>query len=249
MAAPEGPREFPATRWTQVRRALAGDEKESGCAMGELCRDYWYPLYAYVRRSGQNPDEAEDLVQSFFLTLLAKKYLEDANPAKGRLRTFLLTALKRFMANDWRNRNTLKRGGGVEMVSIDVDEAEELYRHEPADFANPEDLYEHRWVLALLQGAVDRLRLSYAERGRADAFDLMRDFLDDDGQAGYADLGKQMGVTENTARAAVFRLRQQYRLALQDAIRETLDDPSDSSLQEELGYLKDVLSRQGRSSA
>ncbi len=249
MPVPEGPREFPATRWTQIRRAVGHDTKDAQRALGELCQSYWYPLYAYARRAGQSVDDAEDLVQSFFAKLLEKHYLESADPSKGRLRTFLLTAMKRFMANEWRNQHTLKRGGGVEVFSIDVDEAEESYKHEPVEATTPEDLYERQWINTLLKAAVDKLRASYAERGRAEQFDFMREHLDSDGEAGYAELGRQMNLSENAARAAVHRLRQQYKVALQDQIRETLDEPTDEALQQELGYLLDVLSREQNSRA
>jgi RNA polymerase sigma-70 factor (ECF subfamily) len=230
-----------------VRRAVGQDEKEAHRAMSDLCQAYWFPLYAYARRAGQGQEDAEDLVQAFFAKLLEKNYLEDADPGKGRLRTFLLTALKRYMAKDWRNRHALKRGGWAEVFSIDVDEAEESYRLEPADNTTPEDLYERQWVNSLLKAAIDKLRKNYADRGRGEVFDHMRDYLDSDGEESYAELGQRIGLNENAARAAVFRLRQQYKTALQEQIRETLDNPTDEALQEELGYLLGILGRQSDS--
>src|SRR3954451_18089669 len=160
-SAGESPRPqnyFATTHWTVVMAASRSDTTRARAALDELCHGYWYPLYAYVRRRGSSSEDAEDLTQEFFRTLLEKEYLKAADREKGRFRTFLLVALQRFLANDWDRARALKRGGRLEHVSLDTSCAETQYQVEATNEASPERIYDRRWALALLGRTMARLR-------------------------------------------------------------------------------------------
>ncbi len=186
-----GPRRFATTRWSVVLAAGASRTQRSDRALADLCADYWYPLYAYVRRRGHDPEDARDLTQAFFAKLLEKNGLTSADPARGRFRSFLLTSMRNFLTSEWRRQATLKRGGEVELVSIDYDDAEHRYRVEPASALTPEAIYERRRALALLDRAVDDLRKRYADRGNTELFDILKEYLGaDPGGVPYGELSQ-----------------------------------------------------------
>src|SRR4051812_16272603 len=168
---------FATTRWTVVLRAAQNDSPEALAALTDVCRSYWYPLYAYVRRQGFDPDTAQDLTQEFFAKLIEKNYLAGADRQRGRFRWFLITAFKCFLANEFDRVRAQKRGGGERPLSLDAMTAEERYRHEPADTMNADLIYDRRWALDLLARARHRLEAEYASSEKTRRFELLSQFL------------------------------------------------------------------------
>jgi RNA polymerase sigma-70 factor (ECF subfamily) len=211
-------------------------------SLARLCRIYWYPLYAYVRRRGHSVEDAQDLTQEFFARLLEKRWVADADRTKGRFRTFLLSAMNHFLADEWDKGRAQKRGGGVPLVALDRDTAEARYAQEPVDHTTPERSFEWRWALTMLDEALNRLQSEYEREGRAEWFAALHPCLIGERTAQpYATLATTLGVSENTVKSAVHRLRRRYRLLLRDEIASTLDGPE--TIDEELRYLFAVLSR------
>ncbi|MDP6606513.1 MAG: sigma-70 family RNA polymerase sigma factor [Dehalococcoidia bacterium] len=220
-----GPRQFATTRWSLVVAAGAGRSAQADRALAELCADYWYPLYAFVRRRGHDADDARDLTQAFFTKLLEKNDLKAADPARGRFRSFLLTAMKNFLASEWRRQAAVKRGGGVELVSIDYRDAEDRYQVEPADALTPEAIYERRWALGLLARAVEELRTQYVARGQTELFDTLKGYLGSDpGGVPYGELSRRFEQSEAALRTALSRLRARWRDRLREIVAETVQE-------------------------
>ncbi|HWB60139.1 MAG TPA: sigma-70 family RNA polymerase sigma factor [Chthoniobacteraceae bacterium] len=213
---------FAATRWTLVVAAGQEDAAPAMRALAELCQSYWRPLYAYVRRRGCSPEEAQDLTQEFFARLLAKNYLAGVDRAKGRFRSFLLASLKHFLANEWDRARTLKRGGGRPVVALDALSSEERARIEPADNLSPDKAFERQWALTLLDQALARLRAEYTGDGRGEQFDLLRQFIGADEGESYAAIGEKCGMSEGAVKVAVHRLRRRYRDVLREEIAQTV---------------------------
>jgi len=236
------PRVFPVTQWTVVLAAGGTPSPESAAALERLCSSYWYPLYAFVRRSGYSPEDAEDLTQEFFARLLEHNWIAHADRHKGRFRSFLLMAMKRFLANEWEKGKTLKRGGQVRFVRLQLDAAETRYTREPADTRTPEQLFEKQWALTLLESVLSRLREDYARDGKGALFHALEPCLIGGRETQpYAALGAQLGMTEGAARAAVCRLRERYRECLKEEIGHTVASPAE--VDEELRHLFRVLAR------
>lgn len=236
-----GAREFHTTRWSLVLAVRQGMEATAAReAMTALCRDYWYPLYAFVRRRGHAPHEAEDLTQGFFSTLLEGQRVA-ADPAHGRFRSYLLGALKHYLANEWDRANARKRGGGQRMIEWDGLDAEARYALEPMDEGNAEALYDRRWAMELLDRAMGRLRREFSTRGESKTFETLKgtltgaDIPRDEGAA-------QLGMTEGALKVAVHRLRKRYRELIRSEIAETTETADE--VDEEMRYLVTVL-RQG----
>jgi RNA polymerase sigma factor (sigma-70 family) len=205
-------------------------------AMAELCRLYWYPLYAYVRRRGHDTHEAEDLTQEFFLRLLAKDYLLGVDRQKGKFRAFLLASLKHFLANEWDRSRTQKRGGGRTVLPISTAEAENRYRLEPWHDLTPDRLFERRWALTVLDNVLVRLQLALAFEGKQAVFDRLRPFLTGSREpGGYAVAAAELGTSEGAVKTAVHRLRRRYRQLLRDEIAHTVADPAE--IDDEIRYL------------
>lgn len=233
---------FATTHWSVVVRAGRPDSPEALAALTELCRTYWFPLYAYARRQGCDAHAAQDLAQGFFHRLLEKNYLGVADRRRGRFRAFLLTAFKCFLANEWDRTQAQKRGGGREIVSFDALAAEERYRLEPEDAASADHLYDRRWAEDLLQGARSRLRAEYAAAGRAERFRHLEAYLPGDQPArSQAEVGAALGLTEGTVKQEVFRLRRRFGELLREAVAQTVANPEE--VNEEISYLIDVVSR------
>lgn len=233
---------FVTTRWSVVLRAGRGDSSGARAALQTLCQTYWYPLYAFVRRLGHSAPDAEDLVQGFFERCLEKNYLGAADEAKGRFRSFLLLALKRFLANEWDRARTRKRGGGQPLVALDGLSPEQRYALEPANEASPDKLFERRWALTLLEQALARLRAEQVAAGRRAVFEALKDCLAAGGRGlQYAELGKRLGMNEGAVKAAAHRLRQRYRELLEEEIAQTVSSPEE--IREERQYLLAILSR------
>ena len=196
-------------------------------ALEELCRTYWYPLYAYVRRHGHSREDAEDLTQAFFARLLEKNYLEGISSDKGKFRAFLLVAVKRFLANEWDRANRQKRGGGVVPLSLDWQDADQRYQINPADTLSPDKLYDRAWAVTVLEQVITRLRDESAAEGKARLYEQLKAFL----MAGksdipYAQAAAALELTEGAVRVAVHRLRRRYRELLREQIAQTLSDPA-----------------------
>ena len=217
---------FATTRWSMVLAAAGGvPGEQADRALAELCAGYWYPLYAYVRRRGYDAEDARDLTQAFFARLLERRGLASADPARGRFRSFLLTAMKNFLASEWRRQAAGKRGGGAAIVSIDAADAEQRYRSEPADTRTPEALYERRWALAVLERAIGDLRRGYARRGETELFDALKAYLGvDAADVPYGDISLRLGRSEAALRTALSRLRARWRTRVREFVAETVQD-------------------------
>ncbi|HTD85912.1 MAG TPA: sigma-70 family RNA polymerase sigma factor [Candidatus Binatia bacterium] len=230
------PEWFLTTHWSVVLNARALDSKTAKTALESLCRAYWYPLYAFVRRLGHSPHDAEDLIQGFFAQCIEKDYLRAADQEKGRFRSFLLVALKRFLGNQWDRVRALKRGGDRQIISLD---AELRYAAEPAEALSPDKLFERRWALTLLENVLSKLQAEQAAAGRLNIFSELQPVLTSRGTP-YAELAKRLNVTESAIKVAVHRLRQRYRELLEHEIANTVSSPAE--IDEERRYLLRVLS-------
>jgi RNA polymerase sigma factor (sigma-70 family) len=232
---------FVPTRWTLVLAARRGSLSPTAAqALSELCRIYWYPLYAYIRRRGHEAHEAEDLTQEFFLRLLAKNYLADVDRRKGKFRAFLLAAVKHFLANERDRLQAQKRGGREKIVPLDALRAEDRYRREPAHEATPERLFERQWALAVLEQVLTRLQAEFAAAGKQALFDRLKPLLTVERESiGYAQIAAELGMTEGAVKVAVHRLRRRYRQLLQDEIAQTVATPEE--IGEEIRYLLSCL--------
>jgi DNA-directed RNA polymerase specialized sigma24 family protein len=241
MQSNHEPGQFRTTHWSVVLCAKNRDSPESEQAMATLCETYWYPLYAYVRRQGDNPHDAQDLTQSFFARLLEKDYLADLDRAKGKFRSFLLAALKHFLADERDKAFAQKRGGGHTLISLDAREAEERYQLEPAHDLTPEKLFERRWALSLLFAVFDRLAKDYAETGKGELFQVIQEFLaPDSGKMDYACAARQLNMKEGTVRMAVHRLRRRYGTLFRQEVAHTV--ANESEIEDEMNQLRKILS-------
>jgi RNA polymerase sigma-70 factor (ECF subfamily) len=231
---------FITTRWSLVLSAARAPSPESQAALEDLCRAYWYPLYAYVRRRGRSPEDAQDLTQEFFYRLLGSDWIARADRTKGRFRSFLLRGLQNFLANEWQKVNRVKRGGGGEIVALVGLEAEERYQIEPVDLASADRLFERRWALTLLDRVLERLRTEQIQAGLETRFEVLRGTLvGEPVESGYRLLAQRFGVTESTVQSWVHRLRARYRELLQDEVAQTV--ASAEEIQDELRHLAQVL--------
>jgi len=223
-----------------VVAAAGEDTTRAHEALSRLCETYWYPLYAYVRRRGHPPEDAKDLTQQFFACLLEQTWLGRADREKGKFRSFLLMALKRFLAKEWEKSKALKRGGRIRHVPLEFSTAETRYAREPADTSTPEQLFEKQWALTLLQSVLQQLRADYAREGKGRLFEALEPCLIGSRETQpYAALAGQLGMTEGAVKVAVSRLRERYRNCLKNEIARTVTAPAD--VDEELGHLFRVL--------
>jgi RNA polymerase sigma factor (sigma-70 family) len=219
---------FVTTHWSVILLAGRNDTERAREAMARLCRAYWYPLYAYVRRRGRSPHDAQDLTQAFFARLLERHSLAAADPAKGRFRSYILAAMKNFLADKWSKTQAHKRGGGTETVSLDWTSAEQRYRLEPADHAAPDKLFDRQWAVALLDAAMSRLEAEHRQEDKADTFAALRPTLIGERAAQpYAELAARFGTSEGAVKVAVHRLRKRYRALLRAEIASTVSTPEE----------------------
>lgn len=232
---------FATTRWSVVLAAGHGDSTAAHKALSHLCRVYWYPLYAYARRRGHRPHDAQDLTQEFFARLLEGNWLTKADRERGRFRSFLLSAMKHFLANEWHKAHARKRGGGQPILSLDDKSAEERYRLEPVETATPETIFERGWALALLDDVLARLEREYGREGKQELLEAMRPALTmDRGSIRYDEIAAKLDMNETAARVAVHRLRQRYRRLIRSEVANTVATPEE--VDEEMGHLFRVLS-------
>lgn len=231
---------FCTTQWSIVLTARDKDSSQAQRALAELCRTYWYPLYVYIRRRGNGPADAEDLTQAFFARLIEKDYLGDLTPGMGRFRSFLLTALKHFLANEWDRVQTRKRGGGLVIFSIESQDAEDRYQFEPVEPVTPETLFEQRWALTVLERVLARLRAEFVSAEKVGLFEDLKGFLSaDQPSETYAEVAARTGLKEGTVKVAVHRLRRRYGELLRSEIAETVLEPGE--IEDEIRHLIAVL--------
>ena len=219
---------FATTHWSVVLAAGHGSPPHAARALEKLCQAYWYPLYAYVRRRGHGVEDAQDLTQEFFALLLRKGHFALPNPARGKFRTFLLSALNHFLVNEWKRSHAMKRGGGCTTVSWDWQEAERRYAAELASALTPEQLFEKRWAITLLERVLASLREECRASGRGERFEALKDSLwGEKTEVSYANLGERWGITEGAVKGVAHRLRRRYRELLQVEIAQTVASPDE----------------------
>jgi RNA polymerase sigma factor (sigma-70 family) len=232
---------FSTTHWSIVVAAGRSDTPRARDALSRLCQTYWYPLYSFARRRGHPAEDAQDLTQEFLARLLEKNWIGDADRNKGRFRTFLLTAMKHFLSDEWDKARAQKRGGGLILQPLQFGDPESRYSQEPAVDESPERIFEIRWALALLETVLIGLRAEYEKEGKAELFSALHPCLVGERTSQpYADLAKSLGSTESMVKSAVHRLRQRYRQLLRDEIANTVAAPDD--VDEEMRYLFSILS-------
>ena len=242
-----GSSQFPTTRWSVVVTAGDPHRKEARSALVSLCENYWYPLYAYLRRRGYPTDQAQDLTQEFFIRLLEGRYLDRADPEKGRFRSFILTSLRFFVADQADRQRAHKRGGGA-VGPLEFLSGEERYQREPAHDETPERIFERRWALSVLDRVVEKLRNEFVQHGRPEHFDKLKVFLlgQSDAQP-YAALAREMNTSEGAIKVAVHRLRKRYRELFRQEIADTVADPAE--VESELRFLVAALAGNGQKRA
>jgi RNA polymerase sigma factor (sigma-70 family) len=233
-----GSSQFPTTRWTLVVAAGDPRRKDARSALVSLCENYWYPLYAYLRRRGYTSDQAQDLTQDFFIRVLEGRYLDRADREKGRFRSFMLTSLKFFVADENDRQSARKRGGGL-VVPLEFSSGEERYQREPAHDETPERIFERRWALCLLDRVVEKLRDEFVSHGRQEHFDRLKVFLLGSSEAPYAALAREMNTSEGALKVAIHRLRKRYRDLFRQEIADTVADPGE--VESELRHLAAAL--------
>lgn len=221
-----------------VVAAGAPDRKQSRDALVSLCENYWYPLYAYLRRRGYAADQAQDLTQGFFARILEGRYLDRAHPDKGRFRSFLLSSLKFFVADQADRERAQKRGGGA-LVSLEFSIGEARFQREPGHEETPEKLFERRWALLLLERVAEKLRNEFVQHGRPEHFEKLKVFLLGRSEAPYATLALEMNTSEGALKVAIHRLRKRYRELFRQEIADTVADPAE--VDAELRFLAGVL--------
>jgi RNA polymerase sigma-70 factor (ECF subfamily) len=236
---PRGDDPFGSTHWSVV--LAAGQEGSAArSALEELCRAYWIPVYAYVRRRTSNPHDAEELTQGFFTDLLERNSIAAADPARGRFRAFLLTALKHYLANEHEKATAQKRGRGQPFFSLNGADAEPLLQRSADGFRTPEQEFERRWALALLDRVIDRLEREQVEAGRREQFETLRLFLTgQSAESSMAAVAPRLGLSPDAVRAAVTRLRKRYRALLREEIARTVSGPDD--VDDELRRLSEAV--------
>jgi RNA polymerase sigma-70 factor (ECF subfamily) len=215
--------------------------RESREALAILCEAYWYPVYAFIRRNGYDPDGARDLTQSYFVTALEKNYIGDARPDVGRFRSFLLASVKHFLSKERERVQALKRGGGHAIVSLDLTAAEERYASERAGIAvSPEALFERRWALTVLERSMARLEREFEDAGKLEQLNGLRPHLTGEGRAvPYRELAEQLGTSESAIKVTVHRSRRRFGELLRAEIAETVAKPDD--VDDEVRYLLRIL--------
>ena len=238
MHTSAGPSQFPTTRWSLVVAAGDSKRKEIRSALASLCENYWYPLYAYLRRRGYSADQAQDLTQEFFIRVLEGRYLDRADPEKGRFRAFLLTSLKFFVADEEDRNRAQKRGGGA-LLPLEASSGEERYQREPAHNETPERIFERRWALSVLERVVEKLRDEFVRHGRLEHFERLKVFLLGHSDAPYAALAREMNTSEGALKVVIHRLRKRYRELFRQEIADTVANPAE--VESELRFLAAVL--------
>lgn len=232
---------FATTHWSVVLKA--GDQQSSQAltALEKLCGAYWYPLYAFIRRSGHDIDSAKDLTQGFFERFLERNYLKDVDRDRGRFRSFLLASVKHYLANEWDRRSAQRRGGGIRIISLDAQLIETCERQDSALVSTPEEIFERRWALSLLDAVHRRLQEEYAAAKKAALFDAIQIYLSGQRDATpYAELGPRLNMSVDAVKKAVQRMRRRYAELLREEIAQTVANPAE--IEDEIRCLRAALS-------
>ena len=236
-----GGREFRTTHWSVVILAGREDSAQAADALEKLCRAYWFPLYAYVRRRGHDVPTAQDLTQAFFAELLERHALDQVDRSKGRFRSFLLASLNNFLNNEWDKGRRLKRGGGREILSFDGMTTEERFQYEPPDETTPEKIFERRWAQAVLEQAVARMADELRAVGMTERFEVLKDFLMGDARDGsYEGAAARLNLTVSAVTSAIHRLRGRFREVFREEIAHTVAHPDE--IDQEIRHLLGALS-------
>jgi RNA polymerase sigma-70 factor (ECF subfamily) len=237
----QGKEFFDTTRWTMVLRA--GDQTPAaGVALGQLCQIYWMPLYTFLRKKGHQPAEAEDIVQAFLARMIEKSAFAAADPHRGRFRSFLISSLQNFVANDRQEQQAIKRGGQVKKFSLDFSKAEEAYHREPWTDLTAEKIFDRQWAMDLLKQVLGQLEAECVKAGKLPLFERLRPALSGDGlEAGYAAIAEEFHISTDAVKMSVNRLRKRYRSLLRQNIADTVASPDD--IDDELRHLFAALSR------
>lgn len=226
------PDRFITTQWSVVLAAGADGGSQAETALASLCGLYWKPLYAYVRRSGFNVEEAEDLTQGFFEQFFAKEYLKQVDPQKGRFRSFLVASIKHYISNERDRKRAQKRGGKAVHISLDFEDAERLYASEPQDGLSPDQIYERQWVANLLRMVFDELQKQYAKTGEEALFVALQPFLTfEEPRPSYREVAESLNKSESAVKSAIYRLRKQFGKALRRRVQQTLPQDEDVDLE------------------
>jgi len=238
-----GPAQFGQTHWSVVLSAAGRQNPgQAAASLEKLCSLYWRPLYAYIRRQGESPHDAQDLTQEFFLRLLKKDWLDSVEQGRGRFRSFLLAALKHFLSNERDRARAQKRGGGHAPLPLDFAGAETHLTFQPVESATPETLFERQWATTLLEQALARLRRDYAGHGQEPLFELLKTTLTEGrGSVAYATLAASLNLSEAAVKMAVHRLRQRYRQCLRAEIAQTVATPGE--IEDELRHVMGVFAK------
>ena len=232
---------FDSTQWSLVLAAQHRSSPDGRLAFAQLCEKYWYPLYAFVRQSESDIHRARDLTQGFFEQVIEKNYIADADPNRGRFRTFLLTSLSNFVANEWNKSQAVKRGGGKTHLSLDFARGDQFLQKELASAETPESLYQRHWALTVLHEVLEQLRVAHESAGKSQLFEELKQFLLPGAPETYAAIAERLNMGEGAVRVAVHRLRTRYREALREEIANTLSNPAD--VDDEIRSLFNAFSR------
>ena len=238
-----GPRHFATTHWSLVGAAKLDEASQTlaRAALEELCRTYWYPLYAFVRSRGYSAVDAQDLTQAFFARIIEAGGFAAADRARGRFRSYLLGAMKHFLANEWHRAQTQKRGGQVQFIEWDALDPEARYAGAPLQPDDPEQLFDREWALEITAGALQALREEMEQAGKGELFDALKGSLTGDDESPREDVAARLKMSDGALKVAVHRLRQRYRRLLRATIAETVSD--EANLDDEMRYLVAVLRR------
>jgi len=232
---------FRETRWTLVLTAAGRDSAAGEEALAKLCQDYWRPLFFFIRRKHYKPEDAEDLCQTFFELLLSKNFLEQADRARGRFRTFLLTAVDHFLSNQAKANRVIKRGGKFTFVSLDAAEAEAAYQRAAMDNWTPEKVFEKQWAISIMEKAKTKLQDEYSRAKKAAHFQVLQVFLSHETEAGFCGLlAEKLGISAASLRVAVHRMRRRYHELMRQEVAETVQSPAE--VDDELRHLRAVVS-------
>jgi len=243
MNDPGGPRQFVTTHWSFVGAAGAGEAGETRAreALEELCRAYWYPLYAFVRSGGYSAADAQDLTQAFFAQIIETGGFAAADRERGRFRSYLLGAMKHFLANEWHRAKTQKRGGKIRFIEFDALDPEARYGGASEQSESPELLFDREWALETVAGALKALRDEMAEAGKSEQFETLKGSLTGEDELPREEIASRLGMSAGAVKVAVHRLRQRYSKLLRAAVAETVSNEAD--LDDEMRYLVKVLRR------
>jgi RNA polymerase sigma-70 factor (ECF subfamily) len=232
---------FQTTQWTVVLRAAQSQLPGSQAALADLYRIYWYPLYTFIRHRGYNAEDARDLTQGFFFSLLERKSLQQVARRKGKFRSFLLASLKNYLSDEFDRKKSLKRGGQIEFVAFDFVAGEKCYRDEPVDFLTAEKVFDARWAMTLLNWTIARLRKEYASHGKAEIIDVLQPFLDPNCQTlpSYEEASDALKVSPAGVKSLVHRLRRRCYELIRQEVRRTV--PDEQAIDEEIHALCEAL--------